>query len=214
MTQEAPKRPQSGTEVESILAWAGAIEEKAKDWQIPAVVDLLDIGKGLVIGKPVMVERDGRASRENWLFVQQVEQPQTAKQTLSEKVSQTFKDLALKIGVLEDTVFDAAIKTRVLADNFKDDQPIFLQFGARPEGLRLTGSYLADLTTNTVTKIGYRLEYYSGYDTVKGNKLWSLLIHTEPKELTFPVLFPQVLVFTSHVASKKDQMRFLTPGVE
>lgn len=189
-------------EINSILAWVKILKEKAQDWEIPVLVNLLDIGRGLVIEKAVRIERDGRETQENWLFVQQVAQPQMIKQTLSEELVQTFKDLALKIGVLEDTVCDVAIKTKVLLDNFKNDQPLFLPLGSGLEGLRLVPLYLLNLTTTQAQRIGYRLEYYSFSDQARDGQLRSLLVHSDLKEISLAVLFPQLLVFTSHVASK------------
>lgn len=193
-------------EVDSILAWKKTVQDKAEDSDILLAIGLLDIGTGIITEKQIAVERDGKESREGWTVVRQMKQPQDIKETLPVGFRQTIEGLASKIEISEDTVFDATIKTRTLVDNFIGDQPIFLEFGNGPEGLRLKSSYFQDSRTKQAVKIGYILEYYSSFGTVEGEKPLSLLVHSNLEDLSFGVLFPHILVFTSHVSSKKNQV--------
>jgi len=189
-------------------SWKREIEERLRDIEnseIPPALYFLQLSRGLLTEERVLVERDGRLGEEDWAFISQVQKTESQAGFL--ELDLDCESFALKTGMGKGMVLDAAIKTRVLSDNFQEDKPLFLELGEQQGGIRLIKEArlrahpLEDGGFKMIIVDGYWLDYYSFFER-NNVRLHSLIVDVLV-ETNCSSLFPVVLLFTSFVARKR-----------
>lgn len=180
-------------------------EQLSEDEDIPLGVSLINTPAGLAQREFVLVARNGKTVLERWLFLTPPS-PEDLSFALPNPDLECIKKTSVKLGIMKEDVLNAAALTKTLAENPTKD-PVSLSLYDGPEAIRLVEAMLPGSKEGGLTILpsrGYELQYYTCYGEIGGEPLRNLFVHTNHKKASFRELFPAVLLFTSHVANKRQ----------
>ncbi|MDO8618943.1 MAG: hypothetical protein Q7R49_03270 [Candidatus Daviesbacteria bacterium] len=170
---------------------------------IPLEFSLIISSGALVYERQIPVSRDGHMGREKWFFAM----PNSIAD-ISTKLTEPTKDkitnLAVKLGIEEDTIIKAAMLTKTLTESLSDS-PISVNLCDGPEALRLGKAPLPATGLLEVAGKGSKLEYFTSDEYDNFDALRILLLHTNQGKADFKEVFPRVLLLSIHVAEKRQR---------